>query len=158
MTLTLNSQVNATVDIDSGRNFHIVNFENEKACSINNYANIVQDENENEHVNQHWRLIKLYDQNFEIMSEDPDDRCRGRCFTYHGDKKQVTITNWRFLGNNDQRWDIKKIDGTTDLYTIRACTTDLVLTVKDCATNNGAIVIAEKYTGRECQKWRLDML
>lgn len=157
MTLTLKSQVNENVNFDNALKYKIINYENEKACSIKDYTNIVQYENVSGYINQSWRFIKLVDGSFEIMSEDPDDRCRGRCFTSNGDKKQVTIQNWRFVNNNDQRWLIEKIDKDNDLYTIKANVTGLALTVKDCATNNDAIVIVEKYTGRECQKWRLDV-
>jgi len=155
MTLTLEEIVTEPVDFDNALKYRIVNFEIEKTCSILNYTNIVSHTNLPGNINQDWRIIKLIDGNFEIMSVDPEEVCRGKSFTFNGERHQVTISPWRFSGNPDQRWIIEKINGTDQCIIKTVSNPQLVLTIKDCSSDEDAIIFAESYTGRECQKWRI---
>ncbi|HEY3363280.1 MAG TPA: RICIN domain-containing protein [Methanosarcina sp.] len=154
----MKTEVNEDVDFDNALYYHIICYESDKACSIKDYTNIVQHENSPKANHQKWRLIKLSDGNYEIMSENPEDKCRGKCLTCIDNKQQVVLQNWKVSNNDPQRWHFHKIPGSNDLYRIRANGSEYSLTVKDCSPDEDAPVVIEMYRERECQKWRLEVV
>jgi hypothetical protein len=104
-----------------------------------------------------WRFIKLEDGTYEIMSENPNNGCRGLCLTTQQVEQGVYLSPWKYRNNDDQKWILQEVPDKQDVYRI---TPKMYENVNDVLTFSNStdfvVIIAELHkTNEEFQIWRL---